>query len=312
MHNVDFSVIEGGLVRTYEDHGMQRLAWALKNMKLITHVFENSLPLSWCDISWGRRSSWGPGQEALRPWCSEMLSWGKLRRKHQGVCASAQCGVHFHLSLWAGSNFFFSAKSLKVHPYHHSLQKNDGPWEATQLPESEREHRFPQRDLAKLLEDAEHGVQRKTQKAGTEAPALCTQCRMKAHRSTGITVGGSVLEQCAWSGCGGCSRWDKMCSKRWWPSHSALLENGLGHSDQDPGSSNTTKGYDFLFHDECYLGRLKTVILSRQLGTPKLRLKSSIIPIILKSNFILSLPSYLHHSTREQAFRLWKFKLLQF
>lgn len=254
------------------------------------------------------------GVQVRTPW-----GHGVLRRSVGASCIeSIRVSVLLHsvgftfIFLFEQEVTFFSAKSLKVHPYHHSLQKNDGPWEATQLPESECEHRFPHRDLAKLLEDAEHGVQRETQKAGTEAPALCTQCRMKAHPSTGITGGGSVLEQCAWSQCGGCSRWDQMCSKRWWPSHSALLENSFGCSDQDPGSSNTNKGYDFLFHDECYLGRLKTVILSRQLGTPKLRLKSSIIPIILKSNFILSLPSYLHHSTREQAFRLWKFKLLQF
>lgn len=115
-------------------------------------------------------SSYGPGPGEQRPLSSERTwrgggSWTVLCRKCHGVHVSAQCGVHFHLSLWAG-NDSFCQKSLKIHPIttacrrlmilqrEHSCQRGRVRW-------------FPQRDWVKLLADTGAWDQREMQWGNT-------------------------------------------------------------------------------------------------------------------------------------------------
>lgn len=67
---------------------------------------------------------------------------------------------------------FFFCQEFKSQSQPRSLQKNGDLSEATQLPESKSEHRLPATDLMKLSEEAEHRVQRETQRASTETPGL--------------------------------------------------------------------------------------------------------------------------------------------
>lgn len=68
---------------------------------------------------------------------------------------------------------FFVCQEFKSQFQPRSLQKKNGDLsEATQLPESKSEHRLPATDLMKLLEDAEHRVQREMRRASAETPGL--------------------------------------------------------------------------------------------------------------------------------------------
>lgn len=104
----------------------------------------------------GGCSSHGSGQEGLRQLGSESL-WGLgvaevLCGKCHGVHVSAQCGVHFYLSLQAG-NDFFCQKSLKIHPIttacsrlmilqrEHSCQSKWAPLLTKRLNEAAGRHR---------------------------------------------------------------------------------------------------------------------------------------------------------------------------
>lgn len=68
---------------------------------------------------------------------------------------------------------FFSAKSLKVNPNLAACRRMVIFQKQHSCPrEREREHRLPATDLMKLLEEAEHRVQREIWRARAEAPGL--------------------------------------------------------------------------------------------------------------------------------------------
>jgi hypothetical protein len=235
---------------------IQPFIWTFKNVKLNVHAFGKSLlELMWHHL----RGSSAPSVQVRKAWGSEVLSfcgrvggWA-LCRKCKGVCVSAQCGVHFHLSLWAGSGSFCQ-KSLKIHLITTSYRR---------LMILQREHSFQRARVSVGSHQETEGSCWQTQNLRSERNAMKRHSQNQDFtqnlgwkrtlvKSTGK---GSIFKWCTWCICSELylQRFQNTGYKGMVATSCHLIcdENRSGHSEQSPDSSNVTdRAHTIILHEE--------------------------------------------------------------